>query len=154
MKSNTEFGSPPSGNKCPKWQCWIHKELFSHGFFSHLPSSRSFFCETECNRKIPDLRKKAPQARVVAHAVISAFRKRRQEENAKFKTNLGYIVKWGQSVLHDNPPPKKSEGEKKQAPKSQFLTLLKCKPDLCSPFWSSWIALEKYYFVTSYRSGF
>lgn len=54
---------------------------------------RSFFYETEYNMKIPNLRKKVPQARVVAHCCNFSIQETRQEENAKFKTNLGYIVK-------------------------------------------------------------
>lgn len=158
MKSNTEFGYPPLGNKCPKWQCWVPKELLDHNFFSSLPSSRSFFYETEYNMKTPNLRKKKKCQRPEwwLTAVTSALRKQRQEENGKFKTSPGYIVKWGQPATGEpsSKEKKKKWGKKETGPKSQFLTLLKCKPDLCSPFWSSWIALEKYYFVTSYRSGF
>lgn len=53
-------------------------------------------------------------------AVISALRKQRQEENGKFKTSPGYIVKWGQPATGE-PSSKekgKSEGKKEQAPKA------------------------------------
>lgn len=76
------------------------------------------FVRQKVTGKYPTWEKKHPRPEWWLIAVISAFRKRRQEENAKFKTNLGYIVKWGQSVLQDNPPKKKTREKRNRPPKA------------------------------------
>lgn len=72
---------PPSGNKCPKWQCWIPKEMLDHSFFFSPSSSRSFFSyERQNNMKILEPRDKHQRPEWWLTAVISALRKPRQEK--------------------------------------------------------------------------
>lgn len=87
--------------------------------------------------KIPDLRNKAPQARVVAHCCNLSTQETKARGKWYFQDKPGLHSQMRPAcyrVTDFTKKKKKSEGKKEQAPKSQFLTLLKCKPDLCSPF--------------------